>query len=588
MYKMIKNKIIITFLLITFGYISTYAQVSDKIEIQLLSEKSYDELSKTFETLKSKNDTLTTKLYAEAFLLKAKEENNIIKKADGYDMLAYMFTRTSKYEQALKYADSIITITKDKNDYEYPAKAHLLKANILGSQSDFQESMNELAKANIQANKNGNEEQQYQIKYFIALLKNNLGEYEESLKIFKSVVEYYETKYQENKEYEEEYIRSLYAYGNAFNILEVYDSVQKINNKAIRLSLKSRDSSLYDRLLLSSAIVHYNKEEYQSGLDSIKKLQKLNTNKQLGIGTKIRINLYLGRIYYGQKKLDSSLLYLKKVDASTFKENYFFPSVRENYELLIKYYKDKKDIEQQLFYINRLLAVDSILDNDVKYLSRQINDEYSKPNLILEKQQIIESLEKNNITKIVVLVILSVFVLLLIIIIIRNKKKQKIYQKRFQELLENKRSDDTTPTKEKETQSIIETAPKDIGISEIIVNDILKNLAKFEENNDFLQSNISVASLSKRFKTNSKYLSKVINMNKNKSFSNYVNELRINYVIEELKVNSKFRRYTIRAIANEIGFNTTEAFSKSFYKTTGIYPSFFMKQLEKQEISKTK
>ena len=75
-----------------------------------------------------------------------------------------------------------------------------------------------------------------------------------------------------------------------------------------------------------------------------------------------------------------------------------------------------------------------------------------------------------------------------------------------------------------------------IGISEIIVNDILKNLEKFEENNDFLQASISVASLSKRFKTNSKYLSKVINVHKDKSFSNYINELRINYVIEELKV----------------------------------------------------
>ena len=39
---------------------------------------------------------------------------------------------------------------------------------------------------------------------------------------------------------------------------------------------------------------------------------------------------------------------------------------------------------------------------------------------------------------------------------------------------------------------------------------------------------------------------------------------------------------TIKAIANEMGFNTTEAFSKSFYKSTGIYPSFFIKQLEKQ------
>ena len=111
---MIKNKIIITFLLLTFGYISTYAQVSNKIEVQLLSEKSYDELSKTFETLESKNDSLTTTLYAEAFLLKAKEENNTIKKADGYYMFANMFTRTSKNEQALAYTDSIITLERGK------------------------------------------------------------------------------------------------------------------------------------------------------------------------------------------------------------------------------------------------------------------------------------------------------------------------------------------------------------------------------------------------------------------------------------------------------------------------------------------
>ncbi|WP_299210517.1 helix-turn-helix domain-containing protein [uncultured Dokdonia sp.] len=583
---MIKDKFIITFFLTILGYNLTYAQVSDKREIQKLTEKSYKDLSETFLTLESKNDTLTIKLYAEAFLLKAKKENNIIKKADAYYMLADMFTRTSKNEQALVYADSIITITKDKNDYNYPAKAHLLKAKILGSQSNFQDSMNELAEANNYANTNENEDQQYQIKYFIAILKNNLGQNEESLKLFKSVVEYYEKKYLENKEHENEYIRSLYAYGSVLNTLEKYDSVQKINDKAIHLSLKTKDSSYYNRLLLSSAAVHYNKKEYKSSLDSIRKLQKLSSSKKSDDATNNTINFFLGRTFYKQKKVDSSLHYLLKVDSFAFKNNFFFPSIRENYELLIQHYKKEENIEKQLFYIDRLLLVDSILDNDVKYLSSHINEEYSKPNLILEKQQIIESLEKNNITKIVVLVILSVFVLLLMIIIIRNKKKQKIYQKRFQELLENKKSSETTTTKEKETQSIIENEPKDIGISEIIVNDILKNLEKFEENNDFLQASISVASLSKRFKTNSKYLSKVINVHKDKSFSNYINELRINYVIEELKVNSTFRRYTIRAIANEIGFNTTEAFSKSFYKTTGIYPSFFMKQLEKQEISK--
>jgi len=41
--------------------------------------------------------------------------------------------------------------------------------------------------------------------------------------------------------------------------------------------------------------------------------------------------------------------------------------------------------------------------------------------------------------------------------------------------------------------------------------------------------------------------------------------------------------YTIKALASESGFNTTEAFSKSFYKKTGIYPSYFIKELKKNE-----
>ncbi|MEP0262582.1 helix-turn-helix domain-containing protein [Dokdonia sp.] len=577
---MIRLKTIITFLLIISGYTPIYSQNPSKEDVQLLTQKKYEELSENF--LQFENETLKAIPYANAFLLKAKQEDDVIKKAEGY----YMVAKVSEYKDALLYADSIITITKDKEDFEYPAKAHLLKASILGSQSNFQESMDELAKANKHANDNDNIDQQYQIKYFIALLKNNLGLHEESLEILKNVVTYYESKYSENKEDQNknDYIKSLYAYGNAFNILQKYDSVQKFNNKAIRLSLKSKDSSLYNKLLFSSAIVHYNREEYQSSLDSIRKLQKFNAKKKIEFGTKTRINFFLGRVFSKQKKIDSALYYLVKVDSAAFKDKYYFPSLRENYELLIKYHKETKDIKQQLFYINRLLVVDSILDNDVKYLSHQINEEYSKPNLILEKQEIIEALEKNNITTIIILVILSIFVMLLIIVIVRNNKKQKIYKKRFQELVENKKTPNTTPVKGKE--AFTEKEPKEIGISEIIVTDILKNLKKFEENKDFLQPNISVSSLSKRFKTNSKYFSKVINVHKDKSFSNYINELRINYVVEELKINSKFRRYTIRAIANEIGFNTTEAFSKSFYKTTGIYPSFFMKQLEKQESSK--
>ena len=39
----------------------------------------------------------------------------------------------------------------------------------------------------------------------------------------------------------------------------------------------------------------------------------------------------------------------------------------------------------------------------------------------------------------------------------------------------------------------------------------------------------------------------------------------------------------IKLSINEIGFNNTESFSKAFYRKTGIYPSYFIKEIEKQQ-----
>ncbi len=574
--KKIKHKIIFLAILILLQNI--HAQEINENNITVLAQKKYAELLEKFN--QQLNDSVNAQKYAKAFLLKAKQDTDIIKKANGY----YMLATVSKHDSALSYADSIISITKDINDFEYPAKAYLLKARVFGSKGDYQKSMDELVKANVYANKNDNIDQKFKTKYFIAILKNNLGEYQEGLELLKSTVTYYEDKFEQDKDYEYDYIKSLYATGVVYNAIKKYDSAYTINRKAIRLSLKSKDSILYTRLLLSTAMAHYYKKQYQPSLDSITKLKKLRDYKTQGPGTIERVELYLGKIYFSQNDFNTSIHHLKRVDSIAFSTQYFFPKIREAYELLIKYYKEQKNTDQHIFYIDKLLTVDSILDNNFKYLSRQINEEYSTPNLILEKQEIIDSLEKNNRTKIIVLVILSLVSFALIIILFLNEKKKRTYKKRFLELLDDNKKPSIktsiTPTVEEKPEN---TKPTDIGISEIIVNDILKNLESFENNNEFLEANLTVSSLSKRFKTNSKYLSKVINMHKDKSFSNYVNELRIDYVVDELKSNSKFRKYTIKAIANEIGFNTTEAFSKSFYKTTGIYPSFFLKQLEKQQ-----
>ena len=65
-------------------------------------------------------------------------------------------------------------------------------------------------------------------------------------------------------------------------------------------------------------------------------------------------------------------------------------------------------------------------------------------------------------------------------------------------------------------------------------------------------------------------------------FSAYISELRIDLCVDKLKNDQTFRKYTMNAIAHEIGFNNAESFSKAFHRRTGIYPSYFIRELEKK------
>jgi AraC-like DNA-binding protein len=114
-----------------------------------------------------------------------------------------------------------------------------------------------------------------------------------------------------------------------------------------------------------------------------------------------------------------------------------------------------------------------------------------------------------------------------------------------------------------------------------LVSTILNNLQKFENSMRFTNSNYTLNKLAKELKTNSSYLSKIINDHKGQNFPNYLKTLRIDLAIDRLKSEPQFRDYTIQAIAEEVGFKTAQLFSATFHKKTGIYPSYFIKQLEK-------
>lgn len=113
-------------------------------------------------------------------------------------------------------------------------------------------------------------------------------------------------------------------------------------------------------------------------------------------------------------------------------------------------------------------------------------------------------------------------------------------------------------------------------ISGDIVEELLEKLDRFERNKKHLNSNLSLNKLAKELHTNQNYLSRVINLKMEKNFPQYLNDLRIRYAVNELKTNKIFRKHAIKAIAEECGYSPGSSFSRVFYITTGIQPSYYI------------
>lgn len=145
---------------------------------------------------------------------------------------------------------------------------------------------------------------------------------------------------------------------------------------------------------------------------------------------------------------------------------------------------------------------------------------------------------------------------------------------RAQSKIENiKKATSNSVNKQQKTENIEQQVPLKT------IQTILRKLKEFEDNKEYINQNITLSTLAKKFNTNTSYLSKIINNYKDNSFSNYINSLRISYVEKNLQANKTIRKFTIKAIAEEAGFSSTDSFSKVFFKIKGVKPSEYIKNL---------
>jgi YesN/AraC family two-component response regulator len=130
-----------------------------------------------------------------------------------------------------------------------------------------------------------------------------------------------------------------------------------------------------------------------------------------------------------------------------------------------------------------------------------------------------------------------------------------------------------------ELQSKLYVQKKEYNINQKLENTLLKGINELKKTTDFLDPDFSINVLAKNLNTNTSYLSYIINKEFDQSFKRYITELRIEYIIKKLTTNRKYRNYTIKSLAAEIGYTNASAFARAFKKYKGNTPSEFIKGL---------
>lgn len=135
---------------------------------------------------------------------------------------------------------------------------------------------------------------------------------------------------------------------------------------------------------------------------------------------------------------------------------------------------------------------------------------------------------------------------------------------------------------------IIKHVEKDISTKKISIpleteQAIINKLKRFENGSKFTNKEMSLAVLAGQFDTNTKYLSEIINKHYHVNFNTYINQLRINYIVEKLKTDPNYINYKISYLAEASGFSSHSSFATIFKTITGIAPITFIELLKKEK-----
>ncbi|MCW4452513.1 AraC family transcriptional regulator [Kaistella sp. BT6-1-3] len=512
------------------------------------------------------------------------------KKEQNNEALFYAYryaSMASNYPSNIKYADSALKTAKKSEIKKIIIDGYLNHGNINMAEEFYEKALDDILIANKLSQESGNEYIFNKTIYYIAQNKIYLGQYEDAkkellicLKFFKANLH---NKSSLGKNYEMYYIYSLMSLIDSNTKLGQFAENKILLKEAFDYIKLNKLDQYLPYFISSEGTNAYYSKDYSTAISKLSEAIRLY-NDQWTHNTEV---FYLGLSYWHIGKERLAIKYLEEIDKHYEKTKKLDPQFRSAYEILIKYYNSTGDTKKQLEYINKLMFLDRSYEKNYKYLYQRIVKEYDTKKLVAEKNRIENTLQKQRI------IFAAIFLSLLTAFLFfgfRIYREKQNYKKRFEEIIARQNSNNDHTENVITYENGIANTPKfdyDFynkisGLNPIFVENILKQLETFEKEEKFLDPQISQKTLSEELGTNSTYFSKIINTYKGKNFTLYINDLRLDYIIDRLKNDVKYINLDVKELAAIAGFSSTDNFSDNFRRKFDLKPSVFIKMMKEK------
>ncbi len=554
---------------------------------------------KQFSDLQDKVRLLSNKNIDSAFIVadKIEKSNNYIHKAFAKGVKGYLYHLTNDSINSKKnYSASLILINKAPKGFERTKNlAYLYNYGGLSDmgRGNLSKALIKYQKGEILSNEVNDIVQIIKFNINIALVNGKIGNFKTAIK--KSLKLAFLIEKNKNLYTIEQYnLNKSFTYLNLGNFYEtkfenenkknpiLLDSAFYFYEKTILFSFENTKNRIAAQLNMANIFLYKNQIK-----ETEKTYQTIVTDaKENNLSDEFRIAIYnLGHFYFLQKKYAKALVYFEKTDSIYHKnksniDDFIFSNYYQS-----KIYESYSDKENSLKYANIYLDYFEKNEKDMMNQSQEINQSQNSNILKKEMELMKEKYTTIVLVKKLALYFFGIISVLLIFIYFKNRRKNKMAELKYHSIIERYKeqlqqsANNKIETVNSEIEKDNKTSNSNLNLDEEKENLLFEKLLKLEEQKTYLNQDFTLQFVAKKIKTNTTYLSYIVNKRFGKTFSEYANELKINYVINEMITNKSYRKYSTQAIAESVGYKNATSFTKLFNKKTGLSPVKFAEKL---------